>query len=73
MEVARLKAPFNTERLYSFLNFFDEKNFKHEIWLCHAYMKLPLSDIFNLPVSDRRDYIKAHNKTMENEKKRMKT
>lgn len=31
-----------------------------------------MDEVFNLPVSDRRDYIKVHNKTMKEEKERLK-
>ena len=61
MEVARLVPFYDTARLYSWNNVFNEKVFKYEIWQCHEYMKLPLEDIYNLPVSDRKDFISIHN------------
>jgi hypothetical protein len=47
---------------------FNEKAFKHEIWLCHEHMKMSFDEIFNTSVSDRKDYIRIHNKIMSEQK-----
>ena len=49
-------------------NVFNEKVFKHEIWLCHEHMKMSFDEIFNTSVSDRKDYIRIHNKIMSEQK-----
>lgn len=71
MEAAHLRVPFSTARLYSFLNEFDDKQFKYEMWLCHKYMELRMEDIYNMPVGDRKDFINVHNKIERGRKERM--
>lgn len=42
------------------------------MWLCHSYMKMRMEDIYNLPVSDRKDFIKIHNKITREQNEKMK-
>ncbi len=71
MEAAPLSLPFSTERLYSFLKEFNERHFKNEIWLCHEFMEMDMKDVYNIPVSDRREFIKIHNKIGRERKEKM--
>lgn len=71
MEAARLSPPFSTARLYSFLNEFNEPQFKYEVWLCHEFMEMDMKDVYNTPVSDRREFIKIHNKISKKRKEGM--
>lgn len=68
MEVAHSLPFYDTMRLYSLINNFDERTFKYEVWLCHEYMKMGFEEIFNTPTSDRKEYIKIHNKVANKQK-----
>lgn len=57
--------------LYSFNNIFDEKMFKYEVWLCHEHLRMTLQEIFDTPVSDRKEYINIHNDIMRQRKEKM--
>lgn len=48
-----------------------EKNLKYELWLCHKHMNLSMEELYNMPVSDRKNYILIHNKEVEKEKERL--
>ena len=49
-----------------------EKDLKREIWLCHKNMNLSISEIENMPIRDRKYYIREHNKIVEQEKQKFK-
>ena len=49
----------------------NERRLKSELWLCHEHMKMTMVDLYNLPVSDRHDFIKIHNKVMKEQKAKM--
>lgn len=49
-----------------------EKDLKKEIFLCHKNMKLSIDEIFNMPIQDRKFYIRTHNKEVEKEKEAIK-
>ena len=66
-----MSPPFSTARLYSFLREFDEVQFKYEVWLCHEFMEMDMKDVYNTPVSDRREFIKIHNKINKKRKEGM--
>lgn len=68
MEAARSLPFYDTTTLYSLGNVFNEKAFKYEVWLCHEHMKMGFDEIFNTSVSDRKDYIRIHNKIMSEQK-----
>ena len=70
MEVAHL-IPFLESRILFSLTTEFEKALKKEIRLCHRNMKLPLTEIYNMTVMDRRTFISIHNKETEKEKKQM--
>lgn len=70
MEEALLPPFLGSTILFS-LNSNFEKNLKHELWLCHKYMKLSMEELYNMPVSDRKSYIIIHNKQVEKEKERL--
>ena len=66
-----LSSPFlGSTILFSLTSNF-EKNLKHELWLCHKYMNLSMEELYNMPVSDRKNYILIHNKEVEKEKERL--
>lgn len=70
MEVA-LSTPFLGSTILFSLTSNYENNLKHELWLCHKYMDLTMDEIYNMPVIDRKNYIKIHNKQVEKEKEQL--
>ena len=67
---AALLAPFlDSMILFSLIYKNYEKDLKKEIWLCHKYMGLSLTEIYNMPIQDRKFYIVTHNKQVDAEKK----
>ena len=69
MEVALLTRFLQSTTLFSLMYKHYEKDFKKEIWMCHKYMNLSITEIFNMPIQDRKFYIHMHNKQVESEKK----
>jgi len=49
-----------------------ERNLKTEMWLCHEHMNLSMTDIYNMPVADRKSYIAIHNREIEKQKEKLK-
>lgn len=49
-----------------------EKHLKEEIWCCHKHMNMSLSEIYNLPIQDRKMFIYLHNKEIEKMNEKMK-
>lgn len=45
--------------------------FKYEVWLCHEHLRMTLQEIFDTPVSDRKEYINIHNDIMRQRKEKM--
>lgn len=74
MEVALLKHFLESTTLFSVMYKDYEKHLKEEIWACHKCLELSLSEIYNLPIQDRKMYIYLHNKECEkqNEKYKLK-
>lgn len=70
MEEALLPPFLGSTILFSLTSDF-EKNLKHELWLCHKHMNLSMEELYNMPVSDRKNYILIHNKEVEKEKERL--
>ena len=70
MEEALLPPFLGSTILFSLISNF-EKNLKHELWLCHKHMNLSMEELYNMPVSDRKNYIIIHNKEVEKEKERL--
>ena len=70
MEEALLLPFLGSTILFSLTSNF-EKNLKHELWLCHKHMNLSMEELYNMPVSDRKNYIIIHNKEVEKEKERL--
>ena len=70
MEEALLPPFLGSTILFSLTSNF-EKNLKHELWLCHKHMNLSMEELYNMPVSDRKNYILIHNKEVEKEKERL--
>lgn len=70
MEEALLTPFLGSTILFSLTSNF-EKNLKHELWLCHKHMNLSMEELYNMPVSDRKNYIIIHNKDVEKEKERL--
>ena len=70
MEEALLPPFLGSTMLFSLTSKF-EKNLKHELWLCHKHMNLSMEELYNMPVSDRKNYILIHNKEVEKEKERL--
>ena len=72
MEEALLPPFLGSTMLFSLMsnsNF--EKKLKHELWLCHKHMNLSMEELYNMTVSDRKNYIIIHNKDVEKEKERL--
>lgn len=70
MEEALLPPFLESTMLFSLTSNF-EKNLKHELWLCHKHMNLSMEELYNMTVSDRKNYILIHNKDVEKEKERL--
>ena len=70
MEEALLSPFLGSTILFSLTSNF-EKNLKHELWLCHKHMNLSMEELYNMTVSDRKNYILIHNKEVEKEKERL--
>ena len=70
MEEALLLPFLGSTILFSLTSNF-EKNLKNELWLCHKHMNLSMEELYNMPVSDRKNYILIHNKDVEKEKERL--
>ena len=70
MEEALLLPFLESTILFSLTSNF-EKNLKHELWLCHKHMNLSMEELYNMTVSDRKNYIIIHNKDVEKEKERL--
>lgn len=73
MEVA-LSIPFlESMTLFSLIYDRYEKHLKNELWLCHKNMNLTMDEIYNMPINDRKFYIRLHNKSIEEMKNKMNT
>ena len=71
MEVALLQPFLESTILFSLHTNF-ERNIKKEFWLCHENMNLSMTEIYRMPVSDRKSYILIHNKEIEKQKEKFK-
>lgn len=69
MEVALLIPFLDSMILFSLIYKNYEKDLKKEIWLCHKHMDLSLTEIYNMPIQDRKFYILTHNKQVDAEKR----
>ena len=66
---AALSTPFLQPTILFSLIYKDyEKDLKNEIWLCHKYMKLSLSEVYDMPIQDRKFFIRTHNKQVQLER-----
>ena len=72
MEVAHLIHFFESMILFSVMYKDYEKHLKEEIWCCHKHMNMSLSEIYNLPIQDRKMFIYLHNKEIEKMNEKMK-
>lgn len=68
MEEAHLTPFFPSMILFSLIYENYEKDLKKEIFLCHKNMKMSIDEIYNMPIQDRKFYIRTHNKEIEKEK-----
>lgn len=72
MEVA-LSTPFLTSTiLFSLIYDNYEKDLKKELFLCHKNIGISMSEIYRMPIRDRKFYIMTHNKQIESEKEMLK-
>lgn len=62
-----MKHFFDTGIIFSLMYDEYEKDLKSEIWGVHKHMGLSISEIYEMPRSDRKFYIKLHNKSVEEE------
>lgn len=65
MEVALSKPFLESTTLFSVMYKNYEKHLKEEIWSCHKHLELSLSEVYNLPIQDRKMFIYLHNKEVE--------
>ena len=42
-----------------------EKQFREEIWGCHKQMNFSMTDLFHMPIQERKHYIYLHNKEID--------
>lgn len=68
MEEARLTPFLPSTILFSLIYENYEKDLKKEIFLCHKNMKMSIEEIYNMPIQDRKFFIRTHNKEIEKEK-----
>lgn len=68
MEEAHLIPFFPSMILFSLIYENYEMDLKKEIFLCHKNMKMSIDEIYNMPIQDRKFYIRTHNKEIEKEK-----
>lgn len=68
MEEARLIPFLPSTILFSLIYENYEKDLKKEIFLCHKNMKMSIEEIYNMPIQDRKFFIRTHNKEIEKEK-----
>lgn len=71
MEVALLTRFLGSTILFSLMYDKYEENLKRELWLCHKNMNLSIETLERLPVSDRKLYIRLHNKEIDREKSKL--
>ena len=71
MEVALSKPFLGSETVYSSLTSIDDGVFNEEIFRCVTYLKLSLNEIYDMPTSMRRNFIRLNNKEVEKENKSM--
>ena len=62
-----MTQPFASEILFSITSNY-EKNLKTELWLCHENMGVSLTELNNMSVLDRKNYIALHNRHVEKQK-----
>ncbi len=67
-----LSVPFLVSTILFLLTSNYDEKLKHEIWECHKYMNLSIEEIYNMPVVDRKSYIRIHNKITEKENNEIK-
>jgi hypothetical protein len=72
MEAALLTPFLQPTILFSLIYKDYEKDLKNEIWLCHKYLKLSITEINNMPIQDRKFFIHSHNRQAELDRKSMK-
>ena len=72
MEAALSIRFFDSKILFSLTFEHYEKQLKQELLSCHKYMDLPMSELMNMTVHDRRVYIQIHNRIVDAENKKMK-
>jgi hypothetical protein len=48
-----------------------ERDLKKELYLCHKNMGISMTELMNMPISDRKYYIKLHNRSVEEERARL--
>lgn len=72
MEAALSIRFFDSKILFSLTFEHYEKQLKQELLACHKYMVIPMSDLMNMTVRDRRAYIQIHNRIVDAENKKLK-
>ena len=72
MEAALLIPFLQSTMLFSLIYKKNKKDLKKELWLCHKYMKLSMTEIYNMPIQERKFYILTHNKQVDKEKRQLK-
>lgn len=64
-------TPFlDSTSMFSLMHDKYEKDLMEEIWACHKYMKLSMEEVYRMPRSDRKAFIKIHNNMINEESKR---
>lgn len=72
MEVAHSTRFLNSAILFSLIYDNYERDLKRELWLCHQHMNLSMTELQNMPIRDRKFYIREHNKYIEQQKQDLK-
>ena len=68
---AALSIPFFDSKILFSLTFETyEKQLKQELMMCHKHVGFTLTELMKMTVNDRRNYIRIHNRQVEEEKRR---
>lgn len=72
MEVALSIHFLDSMILFSLIYNNYERDLKKELYLCHKNMNLTMDELYNMTISDRKYFIRVHNKVIEKEMEKIK-
>lgn len=72
MEEALLPPFLDSTIMFSVIYDDYEKNLLSELWSCHKYMNLSMTEIYDMPTYRRKFFIAEHNRLTEKEAEQFK-